>query len=517
MIQLTEKYINFNNYFPNSTDFNEYYLSHPDYPSLFAISDTLTFFGIENSVAKIEVNQYDDLPDNFLSFINTQNGEAFVYITAKEELSITFLSENNKTNILSKEQFVAQWTGIILIVDENILEEKPIEKKNHWIYIFYIFISLLLYNSLFVNFSWILGFYSFLSLMGLYLSILILREKFDLSNAITSKICTTTQTGKSSCQMVLESDGAKIYKNYSLSDLCIVFFSTLSLITTASLISTAFFIPISFLSIPIVLYSIWYQKYKITNWCPLCIGICIMLTSMALLTFFQLNIFSIKIVTIATLYFTLISLLITTIWVNVKPIIDGYFELKNRDRENRRFKLNIKTFKSLLLNSDEIEIEQLQYLKKIEIGNRKNKLELSLFFSPFCKHCYKTYEDSYRLLQQFPNELKLSVYFNVNIENEENQYTKIAAIIIETYLTKDENKIIELLNDWYINKSSLENFVKKYDLEISQQTRDIILSHFDWCTENELNYTPIIIINDNLMPNEYSIDELRYFILDLVN
>jgi hypothetical protein len=74
MIKLAEKYINYNNYFPDSIDFNEYYLSHPDYPSLYALTETLSFFGIENGVANIVAEQYQNLPDCFLTLINSNVG-----------------------------------------------------------------------------------------------------------------------------------------------------------------------------------------------------------------------------------------------------------------------------------------------------------------------------------------------------------------------------------------------------------------------------------------------------------
>ena len=58
MYKLLERYIHDNGYFPKKDDFTEYFLSHPNYPSLYSIKDTLTYFGIENFVIQLPVNPF---------------------------------------------------------------------------------------------------------------------------------------------------------------------------------------------------------------------------------------------------------------------------------------------------------------------------------------------------------------------------------------------------------------------------------------------------------------------------
>jgi hypothetical protein len=41
-----------------------------------------------------------------------------------------------------------------------------------------------------------------------------------------------------------------------------------------------------------------------------------------------------------------------------------------------------------------------------------------------------------------------------------------------------------------------------------------IHQQYNWCSENEFNYTPVKIINDKLFPKEYDINELKYFLND---
>jgi len=54
----------------NKQEFTFQVETHPDYPSILAYSDALSFFNIENIVFKAEQNQLDILPDTFLTLIN---------------------------------------------------------------------------------------------------------------------------------------------------------------------------------------------------------------------------------------------------------------------------------------------------------------------------------------------------------------------------------------------------------------------------------------------------------------
>ncbi|REC76802.1 hypothetical protein DRF60_12990 [Chryseobacterium elymi] len=515
MIKLVEKYIHDNKYFPNSEEFNDYYNSHPDYPSLYAVTDTLDFFNIENLAAKVPIDQFDNLPEKFMTLFSTEKGEEFIYITSKKDASITYLNEENKTTTITKNQFLSNWREIIVAIDEN---ENPIESKIssqnkfQWTVIFIIALGLTVFTSLFIGFSWVSLAYSILSLLGLGLTILILQENFGLSNQITSKICGVTQTDKGGCYDVLSSEGAKMYKDYTLSDACLALFGTFSILSIFSIGNLLYLQIISIFFIPAILYSIWYQKFKVKKWCPLCLGISIVLIGIIIISFLHYDFSSIKKTLISLLYFTLSFAFTTAVWVSLKPLIKGYFELKKSDRDYKRFKRNVNTFKAILDTTQKLPIQELESLQKIEIGNSSSNVELGLFLSPSCGHCHKAFEDAYHLFQKFPKKLKLSVYFNINIENEQNPYSKIYEIIVEKYLSEGQEKAIELLKDWHINRISLENFKKKYIVETSEKSQSMILSHFNWCRNNDLNYTPIKIFQQKLMPNDYNIEELKYFI-----
>jgi len=516
MLKLVKKYLNTNNYLPDIEEFDEYYNSHPDYPSLFAVTDTLNFFKIENIAAKVSPDHFDDLPEHFISIIETEEGDQFVYITAKNK-SIHYLDENSKSVSLTKQEFLARWKEIILVIDEN---ENPLQHKTispnifHWNIIFFIVLGLVLFLNITAGFYWPSLLFSILSLSGLYLSILIVQENFGIISEITSKICGITQTDKGSCHAVLSSNEAIIYKNVTLSDLCFIFFTAISLLTIYPALQFFFFIT-SFISLPVIVYSIWLQKYRVKKWCPFCLAICGILLSLSILSVYFLPFQPIVFMVKSTSLFFITLMLTASVWMYIKPLLNGYFKLKNSDTQNKKFKRNPNTFNALLNVTKKINYKELQTLKKIQIGNSKAKIGLDLFLSPSCGYCHKAFEEAYHLYQKFPEKLNLSIYFNINPENENNPYLLVVKTIIQEYISHGNSPALEILIDWHINKIPLEEFRKKYRIGISKQVNAIIISHFNWCKNNDLNYSPIQIFLQKLMPNEYTIEDLKYFINEI--
>ncbi len=512
MIQLVEKFIHHLKYYPNSSAFKDHYLSHPNYPSLYAVTDTLDFFGIENIAARVTIDQFNDLPNQFLTLYNTTKGEQFVYITQKNEESIDLIDEDNNAQNVSKNDFITNWREIIVAIDENKNGIKaPANNKNlRWVFIALMVVFLLVFKQFTNEFSLASLFYSILSIAGLGFSILIIQESFGISNEITSKICGETQTKDGGCKSVLSSSGAIVFKNFTLSDACFCFFATLTLLSIIGRNNFLYFIPIGIVSIPIVAVSAYYQKAVIKKWCALCLSISAILIGLMAVTFLYNTAFFIFPIISSTIFFLGVLVLTTSIWIAVKPLIAGYFTLQKSDRENKRFKRNVNTFNAMLETTQKVDTSSLENLYKIEIGEKKAVSELSLFLSPSCRHCDIAYRDALSLFEKNKTILKLAIYFNVNIENELNEYRSVVEIILQSH--RNNGDALELLKVWHIHNPPLQHFINKYKIPISPETRAIALSHFNWCDANEFNYSPVKLFNKKLMPNQYTIGDIQHFI-----
>ena len=78
-------------------------LSHPDYPSLLSITDTLTELRIENTAVQIQKDQLHEIPTPFIAHLEDGFGE-FVTIKNRDNLDEQFPG------------FFDRWDGVVVIV-----------------------------------------------------------------------------------------------------------------------------------------------------------------------------------------------------------------------------------------------------------------------------------------------------------------------------------------------------------------------------------------------------------------
>ena len=60
--------------------------SHPDYPSVLSVADSLTFFNIPNGVVRVSDLEIEMLPERFVALLREENNDSkFYYIEQKED------------------------------------------------------------------------------------------------------------------------------------------------------------------------------------------------------------------------------------------------------------------------------------------------------------------------------------------------------------------------------------------------------------------------------------------------
>ncbi len=97
--------------------------SHPSYPSLHAVTGVLDHFKVNNLALEVPVNNetLEQLPQCFLAQIKTKEEGAVFALILKKGAQYKAVIDNKKTKILSLDDFLEQFTGIIVAVeaDEN--------------------------------------------------------------------------------------------------------------------------------------------------------------------------------------------------------------------------------------------------------------------------------------------------------------------------------------------------------------------------------------------------------------
>jgi len=517
----------------NNATVNETLQNHPDWPSMLCISDSLNKWSIPNAAGKIEPSQIEQLPIPFIAYTNNREYPLAV-VTKVTDTTIEFYSKNyNKPLTESKEEFFKNWKGTYLIAEPNEHSgEKGYEQNKRKT-----FINSLIPVALFVLII-VLSFFLLyktinktdnilaVSAAGIYLQYLILFAgvivtslllwyEIDKNNPLLKKVC--TGIAKGNCSAILTGKRSKVFSWLSWSEVgffyftggfLVLLFSGNNINSTISLLGL-----LNLLALPYIVFSVYYQWRVAKQWCVLCLGV------QALLLLGGINILSnnfIASVSNFSLSFlinaVLIYLLPVLLWYVAKPSILRLQEAKNTRREYLRIKFNTEIFETLLKKQKTITIPTDGL--GIDIGNPDASNTLIKVCNPYCGPCAKAHPKIDKLLEEIPN-LRVKIIFTAHNKPEEPAYKPVSHLLAINE-KKNEIKIMQALDDWYLaEKKDYDFFARKYPMngELTKQGNKIEAME-KWCKEVDINFTPTIFINNNQLPDAYSIEDLQYFLLE---
>jgi uncharacterized membrane protein/protein-disulfide isomerase len=511
-----KKYLRKNHYYDYEDEILIQLESHPNFPSLYSIIDTFTFLEIENIAVNVGKEEFENLPKNFISVVDSDTGKETV-LTEKlnNKLRIEFSNGYKKT--IAETEFLIIWTGIVVVIEENeISGQLSFSGKSNLIIgtLFPFSLFLVFLNNSEYLISSVL--YYLLAVMGFITSIFLIREEIGIHNESISKICNVTQ--KTSCKAILSSKGAKIFRDVSLSDISIIYFLSITFLSLFSAFKNGFifYAGLALFSIPVLVYSVYYQYFVLKKWCVLCLGIVtILLFHLTLILSFWTryeNAFN----PITAISFVLILGLLILAWLKFKALFIKNIELKKGEIEYNQFKRKNIVFNAMLNDSQEVDMDNIQELKTVFIGRNDAPVIVYALLSASCGHCHLAYENITKLIEKNPDEIKAILIFNVNIKNENNPNNKVYQQVAHYYFNNETEKAEEALKDWHIKKLNLEKWASKWGSTDDAFSEEIIQEQYNWCHNNGLLFAPAIIINGNVLPKEYQVNELNYFLENLI-
>lgn len=494
-------------------------LSHPSYPSLHALTGVLKHFGVPNLALQVPTDKdtLDQLPPTFIANIKGDKG-MYLGLIEKKNNTINVFTDHKQVENISNEDFFESWNGIIVAVenDETIKEEKGMSTSKIWQWAFIIIglgVGIALFNKVLV----FEGIHYFLSTVGLILGVLIVGHSLGIESSSTASICNLSEN--TSCDAVLNSKGAKIGGILTLSDASIIAFTSYVLIYCLALLSgieiNSIISGLSLLAIPFVLYSIYYQGSILKKWCPLCLGIAGVLILQGTAVFITGNTTSFLSISLQEIGLYAISvLLVVSLWFMIKPLLHKKVALDKLKIESNKFKRNFSIFNTLLQENDSV-INDIQLPNEIVLGNRDSSLEVVLVTSPQCYYCKQAHTDIENILKQSSNDIKVIIRFNVNVEDSEGEGYQVTSQLIHAYNTQGELACIKMMHEAYQGDVDLTKWLKKQH-PIDANYSDVLTAQKEWCTKNNINFTPALYIQGNQYPREYDRNDLSLFIEDLL-
>lgn len=337
--------------------------SHPDFPSLASITDTLDELNIDNLSLVVDREKLDQLPVPFLAH-NPADRVGFVVV-------------NNSSQIKNDKVFEKNWDGIVVLAEKPVnwyyaANEKALgnEKKiRKQIILATVVIVFLAAFSLFSQFSVSLAGLLLASIMGLGVAILIVQQELGISNEITEQLCNVGK--ETDCNAVIHSKGGKIGKWLNWADAGIIYFSSFLFLLVAypgnPLLSL-----LSVVGIPFVFFSVYYQWWRVRKWCTLCLLTVSMLTVQFILLLpvaLRLLNGGVEILDVDSLSFSsFIFASIAAIWLLViKPTLQRRKELTDNNYSLQRFKNDPDIFSALLQSQRTVDTTPFE--NDLQLGN----------------------------------------------------------------------------------------------------------------------------------------------------
>ena len=520
MIQLTSLLLKKNKINFDKEELTFQIQSHPSYPSLHSITGVLDHFNIQNIAARIPNTEdiLSDIPNSFIAQLNQENRPDLFFVEKNNE-GFNYYDEKGKQKSLSTEDFFEQFTGIILAVekDEDASKVQSKSKVNSGLYIFLICLCL---GSIFIYSTWsVMPIAMFLiSAVGIFISSAILQQELGIRNSIGEAFC-TSQSDKKDCHAVLSSKGAQLFGIKKLSDLCIIYFVGYTLAVFLLSIQGQSLQPVyavSLLALPVTLYSIYYQGIVLKTWCLLCLSIVGLLWLLAGLPFL-LGSFSFDITYIPVEILIVISAFVISYagWSYIKPKYEASIENKQYKIDYFKFKKDYTVFSSILKSEPAIDTI-IGDIPEIIFGNSNSKVEIVVVTNPFCGHCKPVHNIIEGILKKYSEQVKIIIRFNINISNKTNDAFKIVSNLMHLYNNDKIEDCKLAMHDAYGGLVPKDWMLKWENYTINtNKILDILKQQKDWCADNNLNFTPAILINGYQFPRVYERKDLMFFIEEL--
>ena len=477
--------------------------THPDYPSLLAFADALTFFNIPNVAFKIPFEEIENLPNSFIVLLNSN----LVHITKKE--NFYHYSEDKKQIKATKEELKELWQEVVLLAEApEEHTEKSISKISATVFIG-ILVVFLLGSVYFFTQNLLFAIFGLLPAIGLFLSIEALKTELGIESKISQTFCNAIPNAD--CGQVINSSKNKWMQKVKISDISFWFFASqllaIFIFSVAQLSSHFFSIMLVglALSLPMTLYSIYFQ-YKIEKkWCPICLSIIgVVYLEFAFLLFLYNGFYA---NTVSLALFTSIFSLIAGLVYLLKPIFLEKKDISEKYIKQLRFSRNYEIFKNTLVKS-ETQFFDKEY---IVLGNRESKHKISVVTSPLCGYCKDAHTLLDKIYHRFGNDIGISIRFNFD-ENSTNK--NLFLRLAEIYEAQGDVDFMFALKDWFENKN-LDNWLNKFgNFENTDGIENKLIEITNENKEKELNFTPNIFLNQYNYPEQYERENLEYFIAD---
>lgn len=465
LIHIIQKTLSLENVLPDRKDILKVLFSSPTFPSLAAVSQTLSYFGLHNNAFITDLNHLFKLKNVIIHSIKEEGH--FYILTEIDDHSVKLYDGKEKR--MSIEDFTAIWDGVVLQVEDK----ENINIKQSTNLLFFCGLGFLLYLLLYFCFT--ISIQSTILLLfdsiGFTLSALLLREHFRRYEKIS--FCQIGE--KVDCNYVADRNPLQKWLPIDLAAIGIFFF--LFNIFSLLIVGTSHFI-LGYITICAAFFTMLlsaYQIFKIKKYCLYCLSIAIVMIAKLCFSDFSFNINSINLLPkfiIAAIITSSLTYLIYKKMENDKALLDNDINILKIKRNPQIIK---QYFAQPHCSLPNIEI--------LEFGNKHADVVITTFISLHCRHCQKVVSEIILLIEKFPNRFLWR--FTIQAINNKGMSDKEFALLnarqlhlLELY-RNNKKRCLESMRLWdfKIADKSSDELIAKYRLQ-QQSIEDLKIKHY---------------------------------------
>ena len=343
---------------------------------------------------------------------------------------------------------------------------------------------------------------------GLYVCYLLLLKQLRINSSSADKICSLFN--KSDCNDVLESPAARLMGVVGWSEVGFSYFLGNLLILLFFYDYIYYLTIINIVVLPYSLWSIWYQKYRAKQWCPLCIIVQVLLWLLFLINIAFGTRFNIELITLNSLLIVVsiysLPLLSVTLLL---PVITDALKFTNITQEINSLKMKDEVFLALLKQQSFYRVDSS--VSSIKWGNKGSKILITIITNPHCNPCAKIHRRVKKLLETIGDKVCVQYIFTSFNDDLESSGRFLTALYLQNSANADY--VEKCFDEWFESgKSDREKFFIKYgsgiDLQLTEQEYN---NHIFWRKLAKIKATPTILINGCELPDNYIIEDISNF------
>ncbi|MFD2572958.1 vitamin K epoxide reductase family protein [Spirosoma soli] len=493
---------------------------HPDFPSLFSLSEVLTGWKIENMALRLNtIEQLRELP---LPFVAHQKKEGGWYVLVADITGqrIRYIDSERGHITEPLADFEKAWTGVVLLAETNEHSGEPNYALNRPDEIRRNLRSpLLLTGSLLITFLIIISVAKNLTApdwvflltksAGLLFSSLLVAKQLGSKSALADRFCQLNT--KTNCDSVLNSPGAKLWGWLSWADVGLLYFAggllTILLMGSQPNGGPSTVRPLLYglalLALPYTIFSVYYQARIVRQWCTLCLMVQGVLLAESAVAIRQFTLLTDVWQPYATVLFAF--LLPTLVWILIKPLLINVYRSQREHNELLSFKRNPNLFQTLLFQQTKMPSLSSD-LHPIVIGDSKAEHTITMVTNPYCPPCAKMHRELEKLIERNTN-IKVEIVF-MACDGPSGKMTTVA----NHMLALSDKR--QAMKDWYASgqrdyiKWSKHYPVANDSLHHTQNTQ----LHCNWCKLANIVATPTLFIDGYQKPDHYSLQQISQLI-----